>query len=130
MDYKDKYTYTVASWPSKSVKELQSFLQNNEIQFSNHLKVGLVKLSKAAEELGIDNDLDGLENQEEIISLNLTLARCAATLSHPTLLDNYIKNVAILQQVNILDIYNYLISFRDHEQSPFCDYKKWSAMPL
>ena len=78
MDYKDKYTYTVASWPSKSVKELQSFLQNNEIQFSNHLKVGLVKLPKAAEELGIDNDLDGLENQEEIISLKLTLARCAA----------------------------------------------------
>ena len=77
MNFKDK-CYIMASWTSKSVKELQSF---RGVAFSNYLKAGLVEL--------IDIDPGGLvEDREEIISSKLTLARSAETLSLPTFLDN------------------------------------------
>ena len=60
--------YIMASWTSKSVKELQSFLRNRGVAFSSYLKAGLVELCEVAEELGIDIDPDGLvEDREEII---------------------------------------------------------------
>ena len=90
-----------------------------------------MELCEAAEELGIDIDPDGLvEDREEIISSKLTLARSAETLSLPTFLDKYTKNIAILPQVNIFDIYNYLISFNDYEHASFRDFTKMEGYSM
>ena len=90
-----------------------------------------MELCEAAEELGIDIDPGGLvEDREEIISSKLTLARSAETLSLPTFLDNYTKNIAILPQVNIFDIYNYLISFSDYEHASFRDFTKMEGYTM
>ena len=90
-----------------------------------------MELCEAAEELGIDIDPDGLvEDREEIISSKLTLARSAETLSLPTFLDNYTKNIAILPLVNIFDIYNYLISFSDYEHASFRDFTKMEGYTM
>ena len=90
-----------------------------------------MELCEAAEELGIDIDPGGLvEDWEEIISSKLTLARSAETLSLPTFLENYTKNIAILPQVNIFDIYNYLISFSDYEHASFHDFTKMEGYTM
>lgn len=45
---------------TSSVKELQTFLKDRGIIFSNQKKVDLIELCSAADELGLEIDPDGL----------------------------------------------------------------------
>ena len=98
---------------------------------SNHLKAKLVELCEAAEDLGIDIDPDGLvEDREYVIASKLKIPNTDQTLTLPNFLDNFTDNIAILPQLNIFDVYNYLTSFSEYEHSAFRDLKSMEGYTM
>ena len=58
----------MAQWTKKSVKELQGYLKERGVPYTNILKAGLVELCTKAAALGIEVDPDGLvEDRAEVL---------------------------------------------------------------
>ena len=97
-------------WNTKSVRELQLYLKDWGVTYTNELKTSLVQLCSDAESMGLEIDPDGLhEDRAEILAKKLIIGD--VTLQCPTLLTNYTNNIAVLSLLSICDLYNYLMSF-------------------
>lgn len=63
-----------ANFNRKSVKELQKYLKEKGVTFSDLQKAELVEICEAADRLGIDVDPDGLlEDREYILRENILI---------------------------------------------------------
>ena len=125
--YQLKHDHTIAlkmdNFTTKSVKDLQKFLKDRGVVFTGYYKAGLVELCNSAALIGLQIDPDGLvEDCEEFVSSKLILGQSLLTL--PNLLYYYSNNISIIPQVNIFDIYNHLVTFRDYDHAIFRDYMK------
>ena len=117
------------SFKGKSVKELQKYLRDRGVVTARYLKAGLLELCRAAEQLGIEIDPDGLiEDRHEIVSSKLRVE--GGELEIPPLLSDYSTNIGILPLLSIFDIYNYLISFTDYTHGTFRDVTKMEAYSM
>ena len=117
---------------SNSVKELQTFLKDRGVIFSNQKKIELIELCLAADELGLDIDPDGLiEDREEILRDKLLL-HSGSMIKNPVIVSsNGNKNLSILPQISIIDIFNYLVQFREtYSYAILRDYKKTEGYSL
>jgi len=113
----------------KTVKELQAFLKDRCVSIANQPKAGLIDLCKAAFELGLEVDPDGLlENREEIIQEKLTCD--GSQLTNPMLLQNFTDSIESLPALSIFDIYNYLLSFASYGEGTFRDYRKMESYTM
>ena len=114
---------------TKSVKELQQYLKNRGVVFTGYYKANLVELCNSAALIGLQIDPDGLvEDREEVVLSKLRLEQSLLPL--PSLLDYYSNNIAIVPQVNIFDIYNYLVTFRDYDHAIFRDVTKMEGYSM
>ena len=82
-------------WNTKSVRELQLYLKDRGVTYTNELKASLVQLCSDAESMGLEIDPDGLhEDRAEILAKKFAIGD--VTLQCPTLQKNYTDNIAIL----------------------------------
>jgi hypothetical protein len=82
-------------WNTKSVRELQLYLKDRGVTYTNELKASLVQLCSDAESMGLEIDPDGLhEDRAEILAKKLAIGD--VILQCPTLQKNYTDNIAIL----------------------------------
>lgn len=110
-------------WDTKSVRELQLYLKDRGVTYTNELKASLVQLCLDAESMGLEIDPDGLhEDRAEILAKKLVIGD--VTLQCPTLLTNYTNNIAIIPLLSICDLYSYLMSFDDYTLATFRDVEK------
>ena len=97
-------------WNTKSVRELQLYLKDRGVTYTNELKTSLVQLCSDAESMGLEIDPDDLhEDRAEILAKKLVIGD--VTLQCPTLLVNYTSNIAVLSLLSICDLYSYVMSF-------------------
>ena len=116
-------------WNTKSVRELQLYLKDRGVTYTNELKASLVQLCSDAESMGLEIDPDGLhEDRAEILAKKLVIGD--VTLQCPTLLKNYTNNIAILPLLSICDLYSYLMSFDDYTLATFQDVDKMEGYTL
>ena len=117
------------NFTTKSVKILQEYLKDRGVVFSGICKANLVELFNAAAAIGLEIDPDGLvEDREEVVLDKLRLHQ--SVLQLPSLLDQYTKNIAMLPQVNIFDVYNYLVTFKDYDHAVFRDVTKMEGYSM
>ncbi|XP_070579172.1 uncharacterized protein [Ptychodera flava] len=111
-----------------SVHQLQKFLRDRCVNTAFARRAELLDLCKAAEELGLEIDPDGLtEDRDEIISSKLKIEADegddTTRLMNPALLSGD-ANLAKLPPISIFDIYNYLITSSSYDHSTLRDYFK------
>jgi hypothetical protein len=79
-----------ANFNRKSVKELQKYLKERSVTFSDLWKAELVEICEAADRLGIDVDPDGLlEDREDILREKLLIPEKAFGLFE----DGYVLDI-------------------------------------
>ena len=115
----------------QSVKELQAYLKARGVITANYLKAGLVELCTAANDLGICVDPDGLLEDRDAV-LQEKLLTDDGLLPCPTPLDltDFTSNIALIPQLNVFDIYNYLTSFSDFNHGTFRDINKMEGYTM
>ena len=130
--YQLKHDHTITlkmdNFSTKSVKDLQKYLKDRGVVFTGYYKACLVELCHSTVLIGLQIDPDGLvEDREELVSSKLIHVLGQSLL---TLLDYYFNNISIIPQVNIFDIYNYLVTFRDYDHAIFRDYMKMEGYSM
>ena len=105
-----------ANFNRKSVKELQNYLKERGVTFSDLRKTELVEICEAADRLGIDVDHDGLlEDREDILRETLLIPE-ELMLSNPETVKGS-QDLRILPPFTIFDISNYLLTFDQYSHS-------------
>jgi hypothetical protein len=118
-----------ANFNRKSVKELQNYLKERGVTFSDLRKTELVEICEAADRLGIDVDPDGLlEDREDILRETLLIPE-ELMLSNPETVKGS-QDLRILPPFAIFDIYNYLLTFDQYSHSLLRNYQKMEAFGL
>lgn len=116
-------------WATKSVRELQLYLKDRGVTYTNELKASLVQLCSDAESMGLEIDPDGLhEDRAEILAKKLVIGD--VTLQCPTLLTNCTNNIAVIPLLSICDLYSYLMSFDDYTLATFRDVEKMEGYTM
>ena len=119
----------VNNFTTKSMKELQRYLKDKEVVFSDIRKPELIDLCQQAEKLGIEVDPDGLlEDREEVLRVKLT-TRDHVMLPNPESVQGT-KELNLLPKVSIFDIYNYLITFEEYNHETLKEYQKMEGYGL
>jgi hypothetical protein len=118
-----------ANFNRKSAKELQKYLKERGVTFSDLRKAELVEICEAADRLGIDVDPDGLlEDREDILREKLLIPE-GLMLPNPETVKGS-QDLRILPPFAIFDIYNYLLTFDQHSHSLLRNYQKMEGFGL
>ena len=92
----------VSDFQSHSVKQLQDFLKDRGIIFSNQKKCDLIHLCSAEVDLGVQVDHDGLiEDMDEILTEKLSLPS-GRMIKNPLIIQTEgSKNIAVLPKFQL-----------------------------
>ncbi len=113
----------------KKVKELQSYLKERGVTFSNLKKPALEELCILAQEIGLSVDPDSIEeDREEVLSSKLKLEN-GSQLENPQKL-NGDTNLVPLPPLSIFDIYTFCLDFQDYHHKDFRQYHKMEAYTM
>ena len=91
----------------KTTKEIQQFLSDRGVPYSNIRKAGLQQLVQAALEHNIELDPDGVkEDRQKVLDQKLQLLEDGKSLPHPSTLTTICSLIPVAD-LQIADIYNY-----------------------
>ena len=117
------------NFTSRSLKELQKYLKDRGVTFSDIRKPELIDICQQAERLGIEVDPDGLlEDREEILKEKLTTQN-KELLPNPETVQGS-KEINMLPPISIFDIYNYLVTFEQYDHAALRQYHKMEGFGL
>jgi hypothetical protein len=112
-----------------SVPELQKFLKDRGVQYAGlQKKNDLKQLCQQAEIVGIDVDPDGMFEDIDV-ALADKLRVEGGSLTSPTLCDG-IADMSSLPVINIIDIYNYLMTFSQYDHATLRHYYKMEGYTM
>ena len=108
---------------TRSVKDLQHFLKERGMIFSDQNKVDLVELCENCIKLNIEVHPDGLlEDRDEVLKDKLHLPD-GTVLPQPDTVSGD-TDLGCLPPFGIFDVYNYLIGFHDYDHATLRNYHK------
>jgi len=118
----------MACFKTKSVSDLQRYLKDRGVIFSDKRKPALVELCNYAAELGVEIDPDGLvEDRADVIRHKLCFddmcLRCPSYVSGTS-------NLSCVPNISIFDIYNYLLVFRDYDHATLRSYQQMEGYTM
>ena len=110
----------------KTTKEIQQFLSDRGVPYSNIRKAGLQQLVQAALKYDIELDPDGVkEDRQEVLDQKLRLLEGGKCLPHPSTLTPTCSLIHVAD-LQIADIYNYQLQAKE-EYSFTAPRKHWES---